>query len=112
MEEGQRRRPKRRRVDTGAPLIAPTLNGIRYGHCGQVEPGRLIFDLVSCDGGELVDPRNPEMSLGPDNLLRHDKSVYCSERPFCNIALRHTDGTPFCLEKLHIIGPEDGFLAP
>ena len=85
---------------------------IKYGYFGQVEPGRLQMELVSCDGGEHVDPRNPTQYLGPKNVLRHDKSVYCSERSSVNVILRHADDTPFCLEKLHIVGPEHGFTAP
>lgn len=85
---------------------------IKYGYYGQVEPGRLVLDLISCDGGEHRDSRHPATSLGPDNMLRHDKSVYCSDRPYTNIVLRHADDTPFCLEKLHIVGPEHGFTAP
>jgi len=109
-DSGSRRRPKRRRVDfDGAP--APK-QAIKYGHYGQVEPGRLKLELMSCDGGEHVDSRHPEQFLGARNILRHDKSVYCSERRHTNIVLRHADDTPFCLEKLHIVGPEHGFTAP
>ncbi|WPH00735.1 Hypothetical protein R9X50_00356500 [Acrodontium crateriforme] len=103
-------RLKRRRLEpsrTPAPRPA-----IKYGHYGQVEPGKLKLELVSCDGGEHVDARHPQTYLGPKNLLRHDKSVYCSERPTTNILLRHADDSPFCLEKLHIVGPESGFTAP
>ncbi|KAK0826849.1 hypothetical protein LTR73_006184 [Friedmanniomyces endolithicus] len=101
---------KRRRLDVDpAPLtIAP----IRYGHFGQVEPGRLKMDFISCDGGEHVDPGHPSLYLGVKNILQHDKSVYCSVRRSCNILLKHADDTPFCLEKLHIVGPEHGFTAP
>lgn len=70
------------------------------------------MELISCDGGEHIDPRHPAQFLGAKNILRHDKSVYCSERPSSNIVLRHLDNTPFCLEKLHIVGPEHGFTAP
>lgn len=106
----RRRSTKRRRLNAG--VDAPTRKAIKYGYYGQVEPGRLKLALVSCDGGEHVDARHPETSLGPENLLRHDKSVYCSERPQSNIVLKHADDTPFCLEKLHIVGPEIGFTAP
>lgn len=70
------------------------------------------LELVSCDGGEHIDPRHPAQFLGVKNVLRHDKSVYCSERPSTSIVLRHADDTPFCLEKLHVVGPEHGFTAP
>ena len=105
-----RQRTKRRKLDSSA--TSQQKNAIKYGHYGQVEAGRLKLDLISCDGGEHRDPRHPGTSLGPENLLRHDKSVYCSERPYCNLILKHVDDTPFCLEKLHIVGPEHGFTAP
>jgi len=85
---------------------------IKYGHFGQVEPGSLQLELVSCDGGEHVDPQSPGMYLGARNLLRHDMSVYCSERRSSVVIIRHADDTPFCLEKLHIVGPSFGFTAP
>ncbi|KAK0931647.1 hypothetical protein LTR29_016281 [Friedmanniomyces endolithicus] len=108
--DGRRIGVKRRRldVDSAPPTIAP----IRYGHFGQVEPGRLKMNFVSCDGGEHIDPRHPSLYLGVRNILQHDKSVYCSVRRSCNILLKHADDTPFCLEKLHIVGPEHGFTAP
>lgn len=109
-EELRRRGPKRRKLDADIPT--PRKPSIKYGHFGQVEPGRLQLEILSCDGGEFRDPRHPSTYLGSRNLLRHDKSVYCSERPSSGIVLRHADDTPFCLEKLHIIGPEHGFPAP
>ncbi|EMC96877.1 hypothetical protein BAUCODRAFT_147078 [Baudoinia panamericana UAMH 10762] len=104
------RRSKRRRLDT-EPLPAPRIP-IKYGHYGQVEPGRLRLELVSYDGGEHSDSRNPGLYLGAKNVLHHNKSVYCSERPSSSIVLGHADHTPFCLEKLHVVGPEHGFTAP
>ena len=109
LDEGRRRRYKRRRVDQSPH--PPLRQAIKYGHYGQVEPAQLKLELVSCDGGEHMDPAHPATSLGPENLLRHDKSVYCSERPYSNVILRHADHTPFCLEKLHVVGPEHGFTA-
>ncbi|KAK3717294.1 hypothetical protein LTR37_006003 [Vermiconidia calcicola] len=110
IDESRRRRHKSRRLDTSPP--PKPRKPIKYGYYGQVEPGRLQLELVSCDGGEHRDQRNPTYSLGPENLLRHDKSVYCSERPSSTIILRHADDTPFSLEKLHLVGPEHGFTAP
>lgn len=109
-DDSTRRRVKRRRLDTEAPT--PPKQPIRYGHYGQVEPGRLKLEIISCDGGEHRDPRSPTTYLGSQNILRHDKSVYCSDRPTSGIVLRHADDTPFCLEKLHVVGPEHGFTAP
>ena len=106
---GGRRTRKRRRLDDSSPF--EPRKSIKYRYFGQVEPGRLKLELVSCDGGKHEDPRSPE-DLGPENILRHDKSVYCSERHSVNVILRHADDTPFCLEKLHVVGPEHGFTAP
>jgi hypothetical protein len=106
-----RRRAKRRRLDSDSSSL-PVKQPIKYGHFGQVEPGRLKLEIISCDGGEHRDPRHPNTYLGSQNLLRHDKSVYCSDSPSSSIVLRHGDDTPFCLEKLHIVGPEHGFSAP
>jgi len=104
------RRTKRRRFDSPPPIKKPT--PIKYGYYGQVESGRLKLELVSCDGGEHRDPRNTIISLGPENILRYDKSVYCSEQRSSTIVVRHADDTPFSLEKLHILAPEHGFTAP
>ncbi|RMZ29452.1 hypothetical protein D0859_06469 [Hortaea werneckii] len=109
-EQSSRHRPKRRRLAPTEP--SEKKQPIAYGRYGQVEPGRLRLELVSCDGGVHIDPRHPGQFLGARNILQHDKSVYCSERSSSNIILRHADDTPFCLEKLHIVGPEHGFTAP
>jgi hypothetical protein len=106
-EEYRRRRQKRRKVEYEVSPTPPS--PIKYGHYGQVEPGRLKLKIISCDGGEHRDPRHPSTYLGSLNLLRHDKSVYCSDRPTSGIVLRHADDTPFCLEKLQYIAP--GILA-
>ena len=110
VEESGRRRSKRRKLES--ELSPPPRKSIKYGYYGQVEPGRLKLEIISCDGGEHRDPRHPSTYLGSLNVLRHDKSVYCSESPSTSIVLRHADDTPFCLEKLHIVGPEHGFTAP
>ncbi|KAK4569736.1 hypothetical protein LTR86_002704 [Recurvomyces mirabilis] len=110
-DSAQGRRSKRRKLDgeDGAVTLTPP---IKYGHFGQVEAGTLKLDLISCDGGEHVDPRSPGLYLGVKNVLQHNKSVYCSERPTANIILKHADDTVFDLEKLHIVAPEHGFTAP
>ncbi|KAK5167549.1 uncharacterized protein LTR77_007248 [Saxophila tyrrhenica] len=104
------RRRKRRRFESPPPV--PKRKSIKYGYYGQVEPGRLKLELVSCDGGEHRDPRNTGISLGPENILRYDKSVYCSEQRSSTIVVRHADDTAFALEMLHIVAPEHGFTAP
>lgn len=83
----------------------------RYGHYGQVEAGRLRLVLESCDG-EVHNEDRSLIDFGPENILKHDKSVYCSRASKCNIVLRHHDDSTFCLEKLYIIAPENGFTAP
>lgn len=103
------RSSKRRRLNDDAPAEKKS---IKYGHYGQVEAGRLRMEIVSNDGGEHQDPRNPGIFLGADNMLKLDKSVFCSERTSAGIVMRHVDDTPFSLEKLHVTGPEHGFTAP
>ncbi|TIA42712.1 hypothetical protein D6C78_00865 [Aureobasidium pullulans] len=83
----------------------------KYGHYGQVDPGRLKLELESCDG-EVHNEERSGIDFGPENILKHDKSVYCSRASKCNIVLRHHDDSTFCLEKLYIIAPENGFTAP
>lgn len=101
---------KRRRIDLDAtPVSSPP---IKYGYYGQVEPGRLKMVMISCDGGEQNDPKKPGMYLGPYNILKTDKSVYCSARREANIVLRHADDTPFSLKQVTIVAPEHGFQAP
>lgn len=68
--------------------------------------------MISCDGGEHTDPRYPHVYLGPHNVLKSDRSVYCSARKDASIVLRHADDTPFSLTRLAIVAPENGFTAP
>lgn len=107
------RRPMKRRRMTGRPTINWLARPpISYGHYGQVEPGGLKMELISCDGGEMVDHRSPQVYLGYQNVLKLDRSVYCSSHERVNMLMRHADTTPFCIDKLHIIAPENGFDAP
>jgi len=101
---------KRRKLDdSDAPVTQPP---IKYGWYGQCEAGQLKMQIVTCDGGEHRDTRNPEIRLSPENVLKLDKSVYCSVRKSASFVMKHEDGTIFCLEKLHIVAPEHGFTAP
>jgi hypothetical protein len=109
-EQSEGRSAKRRRLNADSP--SPVKKVHKYGHYGQVEPGRLRMEIVSNDGGEHQDSRNTGIFLGADNMLKTDKSVFCSKRTSAGILMRHADETPFCLEKLHIAGPEHGFSAP
>jgi len=107
IDEGRQRSMKRRKLDHyPAPI---QLKSYKYGHYGQVEPGQLKLRVHSCDGG-THDERG-SVYFGPENILRHDQSVYCSENSFCNIILEHHDRSAFCLEKLYIVTPDNGFTA-
>lgn len=106
---GPRRRYKRRRLNDDEDSRG--FRGVKYGHYGQVVPGRLNMDIVSCDGGEFRE--SPSLDIyGAQNILRNDKSVYCTKSSRCNILLRHQGETAFCLEKIVIKAPEQGFTAP
>jgi len=107
-DEGRSRATKRRKTDHYNPFSEQYT--YQYGHYGQVEPGRLKLGLYSCDGG--VHDEMGAIHYGATNIIKHDQSVYCSRFPKCNIILQHHDRTPFCLEKLYIIAPNNGFTAP
>ena len=109
--DGYNRRSKRRKLDSD-PLDAQP--SISYGYHGQVAPGRLKMAISSCDGGHLMesDELLPEKNYHPDNVLRNDKSVYCSKRDRCNIVLKHWGETPFTVTKIIIKAPDCGFTAP
>ncbi|KAG6094146.1 hypothetical protein E4U14_008553 [Claviceps sp. LM454 group G7] len=92
-------RSKRRRVGSNPPV--PSSRGFRYGRYGQVEPGRLRMEIVSCDGGMFSN----ESFLTADNILNDDVSTYCSTGNRCNIVLRHQDASVFALEELVIKTP-------
>jgi hypothetical protein len=83
----------------------------KYGHKGQVVPGRLRMEIVSCDGGEHRKD-NPPGLYRVQNVLRNDKSVYCSESSHCNLLLKHMGEASFALEKVVIRAPDRGFTAP
>lgn len=104
------RRGKRRKLDT-EPTYAG-LAGFSYGHHGQVVPGRLRMEIVSCDGGLHEPSARESREYPPENVLRNDKSVYCTQSNKCNLILRHMGETPFELKKLVIKAPERGFTAP
>lgn len=106
--EINKRQAKRRKLDVSGQL-SPNYKGFSYGYRGQVVPGPLKMEIVSCDGG--VHARGSEHS--PENILRNDKSVYCTRGTKCNIILRHQGETAFCLKKLIIKAPDSRlFTAP
>ncbi|GAB0137922.1 hypothetical protein EsDP_00006173 [Epichloe bromicola] len=92
-------RNKRRKIDSNR--LVPSFRGFRYGKYGQIEPGRLRMEIVSCDGGMFSN----ESSYAAENILKNDTSVYCTKGNRCNIVLRHQGATVFTLEELIIKAP-------
>lgn len=92
-------RSKRRKIDSNR--LVPSFKGFRYGKYGQVEPGQLQMEIVSCDGGMFSN----ESSYAAENILKDDNSVYCTKGNRCNIVLRHQGATVFTLEELIIKAP-------
>ncbi|KHO00762.1 uncharacterized protein MAM_01540 [Metarhizium album ARSEF 1941] len=90
---------KRRKIDSNR--LVPSFKGFRYGKYGQVEPGHLQMEIVSCDGGMFSN----ESSYAAENILKDDSSVYCTKGNRCNIVLRHQGATVFTLEELIIKAP-------
>lgn len=109
--EVNRRRAKRRKLDND-PLSVKYKGFFLYGYRGQVVPGRLRMEIVRCDGGPHSDAARYGREYCAENVLRDDKSVYCTPSSRCNIFLRHQGETSFCLSKLVIKAPERGFTAP
>ncbi|KAF6837863.1 hypothetical protein CPLU01_02749 [Colletotrichum plurivorum] len=100
------RRVKRRKLDS--ERAAQSFRGFRYGRYGQVEPGQLKMEILSCDGG-LFDNKH---SYAYDNILRDDKTVYCTQSSRCNIILRHQGATAFSLKELVIKAPASNYSSP
>ncbi|KAK0623147.1 hypothetical protein B0T14DRAFT_425191 [Immersiella caudata] len=94
------RRIKRRKLDSDK--IAPSYKCVRYGRYGQLEPGQLTMEIVSCDGG-VFSPDGSNFTA--ENILKNDTSVYCTKSYRCNIVLSHSGGTPFSLKELTIKAP-------
>ena len=105
------RRRKRRKVDDDHADIG--MKGFRYGWKGQVVPGQLKMEIHECDGGLHSEAAAQDhQQYRQDNLLRNDKSVYCTDKSKCNVILRHLGETCFTLKKVVIKAPERGFTAP
>ena len=104
------RRTKRRKMDHGLNS-ATEYKSHKYGYKGQMVPGRLCMEVLSCDGGQIKRD-NPMKIYQVENVLKNDKSVYCSESSKCNLLLRHIGDTPFALEKVVIRAPDRGFTSP
>ncbi|KAL8997465.1 MAG: hypothetical protein Q9169_003245 [Polycauliona sp. 2 TL-2023] len=106
VNEALEQKAKRRKLHGGLRISS---FGPSYGYRGQVVPGRLRMELVFCDGGQH---QSREEKYSPENVLRNDLSVYCTQTSQCNLVLRHQGGAPFCLQKLVIKAPVNGFTAP
>lgn len=95
------RRFKRRKLDSDK--MVSNFKHVRYGMYGQVEPGELTMEIVSCDGGTYSVPDGSKYMA--ENILKNDTSVYCTKSTRCNIILRHHGGTVFSLKELVIKAP-------
>ncbi|KAL3428091.1 hypothetical protein PVAG01_01600 [Phlyctema vagabunda] len=103
------RRAKRRKLDTDK--LDSGFTGFSYGKYGQVEPGPLKMEIVSCDGG-IFEAGPIEVDYSAENVLKSDDSVYCTKGNRCNLVLRHQGATAFCLKELVIKAPGSGYTAP
>jgi hypothetical protein len=101
-------RAKRRKLDVDD--INRSTPTFRYGHKGQVVPGKLKMQIVDCDGGQYPEP-NGDCSW-PNNVLADDSTVYCTKSNRCNMVLGHVGNMPFSLSKIVIKAPRTGFDAP
>jgi hypothetical protein len=101
------RRTKRRKLDSDRLITG--FSGFRYGKYGQVEPGQLTMEIVSCDGGIYADDGQKHAA---ENILKNDASVYCTSGPRCNIVLRHQGATVFTLKELVIKAPRSNYTSP
>ncbi len=108
-DRGERQTAKRRKLDDGTYEEEPRT--FSYGDKGQVVPGQLKLDILSCDGGEYSDPHTPINSY-PQNVLQDDSSVYCTKSNRCNLLLKHIGGMPFTLTKIVVKAPRSGYDAP
>lgn len=98
---------KRRKLDSDK-AVSPPYKGFRYGRYGQVEPGALTMEIVSCDGGLYSDGS----SYAAENILKNDNTVYCTKGNRCNIVLQHQGSTTFSLKELIIKAPGRNYSSP
>jgi hypothetical protein len=109
--EIENRRSKRRKLNTDKTDSG--FSGFSYGKYGQVEQGKLVMEIVSCDGGTFEgEPPSRREDFEPENVLLDDKSVYCTKSNRCNLVLRHQGSTTFCLTELIIKAPRQNYTAP
>ncbi|GKT43877.1 uncharacterized protein ColSpa_04058 [Colletotrichum spaethianum] len=102
----ENRRVKRRKLDS--ERASQSFRGFRYGRYGQVEPGQLKMEILSCDGGLY---ENASLHAY-ENILKDDKTVYCTQSNRCNIILRHQGATAFTLKELVIKAPASNYSSP
>lgn len=102
--EAATNRAKRRKLDSGGHP--------RYGYRGEVVPGPLQMKILCCDGGYHQDGISQGRAYGEDNILRNNKSVYCTHKNRCNIVLCHQGETPFAVKKIVIKAPPRGYTSP
>ncbi|PBP26581.1 regulator of chromosome condensation (RCC1)-like protein [Diplocarpon rosae] len=103
----QGRRAKRRKIENDK--VDPGFKGFSYGRYGQVEPGKLKMEIVSCDGGIFSEHGG---NYSAENVLKNDSTVYCTKSNRCNLVLRHQGATAFSLKELIIKAPHSGYTAP
>ena len=108
-EAEHNRRVKRRKLDTDTTESG--FKGFSYGRYGQVEPGKLKMEIVSCDGGIFEEHRGPG-NYAAENVLKNDSTVYCTKSNRCNLVLRHQGATIFSLKEIIIKAPHSGYTAP
>ncbi|KAI1824446.1 hypothetical protein F4861DRAFT_530976 [Xylaria intraflava] len=101
------RQVKRRKLDSDR--LSSNFQGFQYGKYGQIQPGHLKMELVSCDGGMYSENT---AQYAAENILKNDASVYCTEGPRCNIILRHQGATVFTLKELVIKAPRSNLNSP
>lgn len=104
------RRVKRRKLDSNRSVSE--FKGFRYGQYGQVEPGPLVMEIVSCDGGIFPSTSESGAHYAAENILKSDNSVYCTKGNRCNIILQHQGATIFTLSELVIKAPGRNYSAP
>ncbi|KAB8302197.1 hypothetical protein EYC80_005642 [Monilinia laxa] len=102
------RRVKRRKLDQDNKK--DSWEGFKYGRYGQVEPGILQMEIVSCDGG--LFQTGVEGEYGLENVLKDDNTVYCTKSNRCNMILKHQGETTFSLTEIVIRAPHKGYTAP
>ena len=102
-------RSKRRKVKHESSDVG--FKGFSYGRYGQLEPGKLKMEIISCDGG-LTGFSGLDHKYPPENVLQDDTTVYCTGQDTCNMVLSHQGGTAFCLNRIVIKAPRTGYTMP